>query len=238
VDWANSRLASVADPAARGALQDALWAGGSKYAWVRAAVLEADVTRTEHAPGGDAVRRETWRLDLVTGRVDLSRPDEGYAAACEPGGPARVSVSGRPADDPEALLRAALDARLVRELAAMPLSLLVPGVHVTYVGTRTGPGMARTWRRLLATYGPGSGGGPADRTVVEVRERGDRIDAVLVEWAAYPLLGRPVRVLLDDWRPAGDVLVARRWRFEFVEADGRPAGPVTMTLTLDRVTVE
>ena len=232
----NCRLDAVEDDAARRIVRDALWAHGSKYRWADCRVLRAEVTRTEHRPAGDAATDQVWLLDPLQGHLRVETPARRQVAVFD-GWRLRVFRDGEETTDPAARGRAAGDARLVADLLAMPLSLARQGRRVAYVGTRTGPGEARTWRRLMVTDGPGSGYSADDRTLVEVRQGSDRVETVLIRWSEDPFFGRRMRVRMDDWRPADGLLVSRRWRFAPIDESGAPTGPVLYTVRLGRVEV-
>ena len=230
------RLDAIDDPAARRIVRDAIWAHGSKYRWADYAAVRAEVTRTEHRPGGDAATGQVWLLDPVGGRVRIETPARREVTAFD-GWHLRAFRDGIEATDAAARGRAAGDVRLVSELLAMPLSLARDGRNVEYVGTRTGVGEARTWQRLTVTYEPGSGYSGQDRTVVEVRKGTDRVETVLIRWSQDPLFGRLMRVRMDDWRPADGLLVSRRWRFTPIDESGAAIGPLCRTVRIRRVEV-
>jgi len=233
-DALNRRLAAIGDPAARAIVRDALWADGSKYRWADHAALRADVTRTVHRPLGDSTTEEVWLVDLWGGRFRVEVPAERRVAAYD-GALWHVFADGRVAASLEARAAAAGDARLLTELLPMPLSLTAPGQKVSYAGIRTGPGEARTWQRLRITPAPAPGRVADDQTVVEVRQDTHRVEAVLIRWPELPLAGRPMRVEMDDWRPAEGLLLSRRWRFFPVDDRGEPTGPALYTVRVKRI---
>jgi len=239
VDLLKSRLDAIEDDAARRIVRDAIWAHGSVYRWAGCRALRADVVRTEHRPLGDTDARETWVADPCTGAFRIESPARREVATFD-GLALRIFRDGRETADLEARGRAVGNARLVQELLAMPVSLAAPGCEVSYVGTRVGPGDARTWQCLLVGYGPQTGHSPDDRAVVEIRKGTDRVEAVLVRWSEWPFFGRRMRVEMDDWRPvdgpaADGPVVSRRWRFIPIDESGEPTGPARYTLRLERV---
>lgn len=242
----NRHLDAIEDDDARRIVRDAIWAHGSKYRWANCEVLRAEVTRTEHRPCGDADTREVWLLDPVGGRFRIETPARREVTVFD-GSRLRIFRNGVETTDVAARGRAAGDARLVTELLPMPLSLARQGRRITYAGMRTGPGEARTWQRLTVTYGPGSGYSGDDRTEVEIRKGTDRVETVVIRWSEDPFFGRPMRVRMDDWRPADwqpanwrpadRLVVSRRWRLTPIDEAGAPTGPVLYTVRIRRVEV-
>lgn len=235
-DTLSRRLDAIEDETARRIVRDAVWAHGSKYRWAECQVLRAEVTRTEHRPRGDADTDEVWLLDPVGGRFRIERPARREVTVFD-GSRLRIFRNGAETTDLAARGRAAGDARLVTELLPMPLSLAREGCDLLYVGTRTGPGEARTWHRLMVTYGPASGYSGDDRTVVEVRKGSDRVETALIRWSEDPFFGRLMRVRMDDWRPADGLVISRRWRITPIDEAGVPTGPVLYTVRIRRVEV-
>ncbi|MBE3069360.1 MAG: hypothetical protein IMZ66_03900 [Planctomycetes bacterium] len=233
-DVLNRRLAAIGDPAARAIVRDALWAAGSKYRWAEHTALRADVTRTVHRPLGDSTTEEVWLVDLWGGRFRVEVPAERRVAAYD-GASWHVFAEGRVTANLEARAAAAGDARLLTTLLPMPLSLTAPGQEVSYAGIRTGPGEARAWQRLSITQAPASGYGADDEAVVEVRQDTHRVEAVLIRWPELPFAGRPMRVEMDDWRPADGLLLSRRWRFFPIDDRGDPTGPALYTVRVKRI---
>ena len=235
-DTLNRRLDAIEDETARRIVRDAVWAHGSKYRWAECQVLRAEVTRTEHRPRGDADTDEVWLLDPVGGRFRIERPARREVTVFD-GSRLRLFRDGAETTDLAARGRAAGNARLVTELLPMPLSLAREGCDLLYVGTRTGPGEARTWHRLMVTCGPASGYSGDDRTVVEVRKGSGRVETALIRWSEDPFFGRLMRVRMDDWRPADGLVVSRRWRMTPIDEAGVPTGPVLYTVRIRRVEV-
>jgi len=232
----NCRLNAIEDEAARRIVRDTVWAHGSKYRWAECTVLRAEVARTERRPGGDTTTDEIWLLDPVTGHLRIETPAQSAVAVFD-GRRLRVFRDGAETDDPADRGRAAGQARLVGELLAMPLSLLADGRTVTYAGTRTATAEARTWQRLAVTDGTASGYSGQHRTVVEVRKGARRVENVFIRWSQDPFFGRRMRVRMDDWRPADDLVVSRRWRFTPIDESGAATGPVQYTVRIHRVEV-
>jgi len=230
------RLNAIDDDAARRIVRDAVWAHGSKYRWADCTALRAEVTRTEHRPGGNAVTDQTWLLDPVGGRARIETPARREVIVFD-GWRLCVFRDGQETDDIGARGRAAGTVRLVTELLAMPLSLARDGRRVTYAGTRAGTGEAHAWHRLVVTDAPGAGYAADDRTVVEVRDGTDRVERVFIRWSQDPFFGRRMRVQMDDWRPADRLLVSRRWRLTPIDESGAAAGPVRYTVRIRRVEV-
>jgi len=235
VDRLAGRLDAVEDDRARRLLRDAIWRHGSTYAWAEAGALRAEVTWTAHGPLGDRSRRETWRVDPVTGRCRVEVPEAGEIYVFKPPD-LTVLRRGETVSDPLVRARAAGRVRLAGELLPMPVSLLGEGRKTIYIGDRLGPGEARRWERLMVTYGPGAAGLAGDRMVVEVSAGSARVARVLLAWSEPPFIGRPMRVEMDLWRPVGDLLVARRWRFIPIDEQGKPTGPARYTLRVEEVT--
>lgn len=231
LDRASSRIDGIASDQARGLVRDCLWKHGSVYRWVEHETVRCEVERIEHAPGGDRASREVWTLDTAGGRVRIEQPDaDRVIVAGGPGG--SLFVGGKRAGDLESRDAAAGEARAVRELAAMPFSLLRPGLAIDWLGSEPGPAEARTWDRLLVRYGRGSGESSNDRAVVEIRRETSRVEAVVIRWSELPFLGRRYRVQMDDWRPEEDLLVSHRWRFFPTDEAGQAAGPPRWTVRI------
>jgi len=224
LDVVNRRLDAIADTRARTLVRDLLWADGSKYAWADHATLQAEVIRTEHHPQGAAETHEVWLLDLWQGRVRIERPADGLVEVFD-GLTLRVFERGRLTEDLEARARAAADVHLVRELLPLPLSLTRPGLKVSFAGVRVGPGEARSWQRLLVAYGPTTGHGAGDETVVEGLQGARRVDNVLLRWWAYPSCGRALRVEMRNWRPEQGLSISRLWRLVPIDGQGAVRGP-------------
>jgi len=229
LEQANARLDAIASDQARGLVRDCLWKHGSVYRWVEHESVRCDVERIEHAPGGDRLSREVWVLDTAGGRVRIEQPDADRVIVANDLG-VGLFVGGKRAGDLESRDEAVGLAREVRELLAMPFSLLQPGLEIAYLGSETGPAEARVWDRLLVRYGGGSGASSNDRAVVEIRRETSRVEAVVFRWSELPFLGRRYRVQLDDWRPEGDLLVSHRWRFFPADEAGQAAGPPRWTV--------
>ncbi|MBL7141065.1 MAG: hypothetical protein ISS74_09165 [Planctomycetes bacterium] len=235
LDRLDARIDAIADETARDLVRDAVWEHGSKYAWAEAGPLRADVVWTEHRPAGDLAVRQVWIVDPVAWTCRIETPETGEVAVFDDGGGIRLHREGRAVTDPPARARAAGQVRLVTELLAMPASLAGPDREVLYVGNRTGPGEARTWRRLMVTYGRASGAPEGDRMVVEIREGAGRVDRALVRWSELPFAGQPMHVEMEDWRPAGGLLISRLWRFTPVGETGEPVGPLRYTVRVTAV---
>ncbi len=229
------RLDAVEDDRARRLLRDAVWRHGSRYAWAEAGTLRAEVTWTEHRPLGDRSRRETWRVDPLTGRCRIEAPEAGDLIVYEPPD-LTVLGHGEAVTDPLARARAAGRVRLAGDLLPMPVSLLREGRETIYAGDRLGPAETRRWERLMATDKPAAPGLAGNRMVVEMAAGSARVDRVLLTRSEPPFIGRPMRVEMDLWRPVGDLLVARRWRLVPIDAQGRPTGPVRYTLRVEAIT--
>jgi len=234
-DRLEARAGAVRDDRARALLRDAVWHHGSKYAWAEAGTLRAEVTWTEHRPLGDRTRREVWTVDPVTGHCRLETPAAGETIVRDGLG-LRVKRGGKAVADALARARAAGRVRLATELLTLPVSLLGEGRKVVYAGTEVGPGSTRTWDRLMVVYGPRRGGRRGDRLVVALRQGGRRIDRALLRWSEPPFIGRPMRVDLDLWRPAGDLRISRRWRLTPADEAGEPTGPVRYTVRIEEIT--
>jgi len=243
LDRLNARIDAIADETARTLVCDTLWAHGSKYAWAEAGPLRADVVWTEHRPAGDLAVRQVWTVDPVAWTCRIDTPETGEAAVFDGaavrlvhrGSEAAAPSRDRQGADALARARAAGQVRAAMELLAMPASLAGPDREVLYVGNRTGPGEARTWRRLMVTYGRAPAVPTGDRMVVEIREGTGRVDRVLVRWSELPLAGQAMRVDMLDWRPAGGLLVSRLWRFTPVGETGEAIGPVRYTVRVEAV---
>jgi hypothetical protein len=65
------RVDGIGDPEARHLIYDALWAGGSKYAWTKHETVRAEVAWTEHTPQGDFSTNEVWLVGLWDGRIRI-----------------------------------------------------------------------------------------------------------------------------------------------------------------------
>jgi len=241
LDRLNRGLAAVTDERAGEVLRDCLWADGSHYRWMDHETIRCEVMRTDHRPLGDKATEEIWWLDIWGGRVRIERPSEKEVITCDGLG-WHVFVGGRRTQDAVRRAEAAGAGRMVRELVTMPLSLILYGREIGYLGERIGPAEARTWDRLIVAYG--EGGSPraaaaGDRMVAEIERQSRRVDAVLVCWSEWPFLGRRFRVAMDDWRPvtaaggsADEVLVSHRWRFFPVDEAGATTGPPYYTIRI------
>jgi hypothetical protein len=225
-------------------LRDALWAHGSIYAWAERGTVRAEAVFLEHAPEGDRRRREAWRLDAATGRLRIERPaspGQGPDGAIETDGQACAAwTASRPVTDLVARAEACGYARTVRDLLAMPFSLLAAGRRITYAGQEAGPGEARVWDLVGVTYAADEGRDPGDGMVVHVRRGEGRVDAVTMRSADLPFTGT-WRVELDEWRRveggpkdgARGLVLARRWRFYRADAQGRRQGPLRYTVQIE-----
>lgn len=233
----SDRIAAIDNETAREVLRDCLWRHGSHYTWVEHRALRWEVTRTEHRPLGDVVSGEVWVLDTVGDRVRIERPERRQVTLASDGR-TRVFVDGRETQQAELLAEAAGDVRLVREIGPMPFSLLRPGLGITYLGTRVGPGEARSWHRLLVTYGAASGAAARDRLLVEVRRSTREAASATIRWSEFPLLGQRYRVVLDDWREEGGLRLARRWRLYPLATDEGPPGPLRYSVRVDRLALD
>lgn len=235
------RVRAVEDERAREVLRNALWAHGSIYAWAERDAIGAEAVFTEHAPEGDRSRREAWRLDVAAGRLRIDSP----GGAIETDGRACAAwTAGRPVTDLVARAEACGYGRAVRDLVAMPFSLLAAGRRIEYAGQEVGPGEARAWDLLRVTYDPDEGRDACDGMVVYVRRGQDQVDAVSMRCADLPWAGA-WRVEMDEWRrieggPAGGArgpVLAHRWRFYRADAQGRREGPLRYTVRIERVEV-
>jgi len=232
---ANARLETIESDRARGLVRDCLWKHGSHYRWVERDSVRLEVERTDHAPGSERTGAEVWTWDIARGDVRIERPAAGEVILADGLG-GGVFVGGKRTADLEARDEAAGAVRLVRELAAMPFSLLGPGLGIECLDSETGPAGARVWDRLLVRYGRASPAGPADSAVVEIRRDTGRVEAVILRWTELPFAGRRWRIEMDDWRPEGDLLVSHRWRFFPADDSGARAGPVRWTFRFVRWT--
>jgi len=235
LERAQARLDAIESAPARGLVRDCLWKHGSIYRWFEHDRLRIEVERTDHAPAGDVMRAEVWTWDLARDRVRIERPSAAEVIVADGFGWG-VFVGGKRSADLETRDEAVGAVRLVRELAAMPWSLLEPGRRIEYLGSEMGPAEARVWDRLLVRYGRGSGGSADESAVVEVRRDTGRVEAVIVRWNELPLADRRWRIEMDDWRPEGGVLVSHRWRLFPADDAGARAGPVRWMLRLVRWT--
>jgi hypothetical protein len=236
-DVLTTRLRDLPDEAARRVLSDAIWAGGDIYHWADHASLRLEVTRIDHAAGAESRGDEVWLLDLAGGRVRIERPAARQVTVYN-GFSWRVFAEGKESRDLEARADAAGDVAIVRGLATLPFGLLAPGLNIVYAGTRTGPGEARAWDRLLVTCQAGSGFEPGDRTLVEVNQRSRRVDAALITWSEAPFLGGCYRAEMDTWVTTGGLLLARRLRLSPVNDKGEPTGPVRWTFEVRSATFD
>jgi hypothetical protein len=234
LDRLTARLDAVRDDRARTLVRDTLWHHGSRYAWAEAGALRAEVVWTEHRPGGDDVRREIWTVDPITDACRIEVPAAGETVVSGSAG-LWVERGGEPVADALARARAAGRVRLATELLTLPVSLVGEGRRLVHAGTEVGPGETRTWDRLMVVYGPGRGGDTGDRMVVAVRQQGGRIDRALVRWSEPPFIGRTMRVDLDLWQPAGDLIVSRRWRFIPADDAGEAEGPVRYNVRIEEI---
>jgi hypothetical protein len=244
-----SRVATIGDPEARLLIQNALWVGGSKYAWTKHDTMRAEVTWTEHTPQGDVSTDEVWLVGLWDGTVRIEMPAPGLpsrerelagAAARREvtvfdGAKWRTYVAGIESADPAAKSRARLAARLARELLIMPFAMTGPGLRIQYVGTREGPGEAKVWERLLVTYASEAGHPAGDRMVVEILKATRQVDSVTLQWHEYPLSGRLLRVDLKLWQAADGISTSRLWQVRPVDDQGRVTGDEWFTIRVNRV---
>ena len=227
-DVLTARLRDMPDEAARRTLSDAIWAGGDIYRWADRKSLRLEVARIDHVPGAESRTDEVWLLDLAGGRVRIEKPVARQVTLYD-GASWRIFIAGRETRDLEARAQAAGDVAVVRGLATLPFGLLEANLKIVYAGTRTGPGEARVWDRLLATYAGGSGFEPGDRTLVEINKQSRRVDAALITWSEAPFLAGCYRVEMDEWWTTGDLALAHRLRLVPVDDKGLPTGPVRWT---------
>ncbi len=235
LDRIRTRLQAAPTDKARSLLRDVLWRHGSLYAWVDARTIAGEVVWTDHAPGGNRTRRETWRLDPVSGRLEIDR--EGHTLVFNGTSRPRVEGEGRVDDLVEAAW-AVGHARAVRELLPLPFSLTEPGRTIDGLAARVGPAEARRWERLLVRYDPAAGYHAGDRMTVEIRSETEQVAAAILRWSDLPWAGRLTRVEMEDWRETGGLLLARRWRFFEARDDGTRAGPARITVCLETLDVE
>jgi len=234
-DRLDARLDAIRDDRARRLIRDTIWHHGSKYDWAGAGTLRAEVTWTDHLPGGDRMQREVWTVDPVTDDCRIVVPDESETVVRDSLG-LRVERGGERVADALARARAAGRVRLTTELLTLPVSLVGDGRHLVHAGTEVGPGGTRRWDRLMVVYDAGRGGERGDRMVVAVRGGGRCIDRALVRWSELPFIGRTMRVDLDLWLPVDGLRVSRRWRLTPADDAGEPAGPVRYTVRIDAIT--
>jgi len=234
LDRLDARVDAIADGTARNLVRDVLWEDGSKYTWADAGPLRADVVWTEHRPAGDLAVRQVWTVDPVAWTCRIETPTTSEVVVFDGSG-MQMRRDDRTVTDPLARALAAGRVRLATELLVMPASLAGPDREVLYVGNRTGPGEARTWHRLMVTYGQTADAPEGDRMVVEIREGTNRVDRVLARWSELPFAGQPMRIDMDGWRPAGGLLISRAWRFTPVNETGEPVGPVRYTVRVTGV---
>lgn len=234
LDILNGRLGAIADEQARTVLLDALWAHGSTYRWADHSNLRAAVAWTDHSPLGDRTTEMVWLLDPWNNRVRVDRPAE-RTVALAVGPRLQVFADGKETSDLAARAQAAGDVRFVRQLLPMPFSLTEDGLNIAWAGTRTGPGEARVWQRLLATSRRAGDFGQNDRTVVEIRKDTHRVDDVVIQWPELPLLDRPMRVEMVEWWDAGGLALSRLWRFVPTDESGKATGPAMYTVRVKRL---
>jgi hypothetical protein len=228
-DVLTGRLRSMPDDHARRVVADSVWVCGNIYQWADHRTLRLNVTRTDHRLGAETAGDEVWLLDLVGGRVRIEKPAARQTIVYD-GLSWRVFAEGKAvASDLELRAAAAGDVAVARALAPLPFSLLAPGLKMMYVGTRTGPGEARVWDRLLVAYEPGAGYEPGSRTLVEFNQATHRVEAAFISWAEAPFLGGCYRVDMDEWWTVADLALAHRWRFVPVSEAGAPTGAVRYT---------
>ncbi len=232
---ANDRLAAIESDRARGLVRDCLWKHGSHYRWVERDSVRLEVERTDRAPGSERTSAEVWTWDIARGGVRIERPAAGEVILTDGLGRG-VFVGGKRTADLEVRDEAAGAVRLVRELVAMPFSLLGPGLRIECLDSETGLAGARVWDRLLVRYGRASPAESADSAVVEIRRDTGRVEAVILRWTELPFAGRRWRIEMDDWRPEGGLLVSHRWRFFPADDSGARAGPVRWTFRFVRWT--
>jgi len=228
-DVLTGRLREMPDEAARRVLSDSIWACGDIYRWADHASLRLEVTRIDNTSGAERSGDEVWTLDLVGGRVRIEKPVARQVIVYD-GASWRVFIQGKETQDQECRAEAAGDVAIARGLATLPFGLLDAPAKIMYVGTRTGPGEARVWGRLLVTYLPGSGFEPGDRTLVEFNKQSRRVDSALITWSEAPFLGGTYCVRMDEWWTFGHLALAHRLRFVPVNDKGAPTGPVYWTL--------
>jgi len=232
-----SRLRAIDDNRAREVVSDALWGGGSMFAWAGHQTLRLEIAWTDHAPPDGRTHNEVWWLDTVGGRLRIESPEAREVAVFD-GLTWRVLVDGRETDDLVRRAEAAGRGMMLRQLATLPFSLLDPDAKIMYVGTRTVPAEAKAWNRLFVTYAGGAFYEPGDRLVVEVNCDTRRIDTVGLCWAETPFLGGDWRVDMDEWFPAGDLVLSRRWRFTPVNQAGDATGPMRWTVRVTGVALD
>jgi hypothetical protein len=224
-----NRLRDMPDDYARRVLSDSVWACGDIYRWAGHATLRLEVARIGHVPGAETRNDEVWLLDLAGGRVRIEKAAARQVIVYD-GLSWRVFIQGNEMRDLEARADAAGDVAVARGLATLPFGLLDPRLGISYVGTRTGPGEARVWDRLLVACQAGSGFEPGDRTLVEINKQSRRVDAALITWSEAPFLGGCYRVEMDEWWTTADLALAHRLRFVPVNDKGEPIGPARWTL--------
>jgi hypothetical protein len=228
------RLNAIASDTARAVLRDTLWAHGSFYRWADHRTLRCEVTWTDVRPLATTARQVVWLLDTERGRLRIEHPAEGRVTLFD-GMTWRILADGKETADAVVRMDAAGEARVLRELATVPFSLLEPGLDIGYLGCRAGPAEARAWEQLLVAYrGAGDQAG-TDRTVVEVRRQTHRVEAAIIQWPELPFAGRRYRVELDDWHERGGVVLARRYRFYPADESGRRAGGMRFEARVTRL---
>lgn len=231
------RLAGIASDTAREAVRETLWAHGSFYHWADHRTLRCEVAWTEHRPLETTTRQAVWLLDTERGRLRIEEPGTGQVALFD-GMTWRIRVDGKETEDAAARMRAAGEARVLRELAPMPFSLLAPGLEIGYLGLREGPAEARAWQQLLVAYGAGSGESDMDRMIVETRRKTHRVEAVIIQWPEMPFNGRRYRVEMDDWQESGKVRLARRYRFYPADESGGRGGAIRFEARVTRLDLD
>jgi hypothetical protein len=233
-DVLTGRLRGMPDDHARRVLSDSIWACGDIYRWAGHTSLRLEVERLDQTPGAEQRSDEVWTVDLAGGRVRIEKPAARQVAVYD-GASWRLFIQGEETRDLEARAWAAGDVAVVRGLATLPFGLLDATARIMYVGTRTGPGEARVWDRLLVTYAPGSGFEPGDRTLLEFNKQSRRVDRAFITWSEAPFLGGTYRVEMDEWWTLGQLALAHRLRFVPVDDKGVPTGPVRWTVEVRSV---
>jgi len=233
-DVLTGRLRDMPDDHARRVLSDSIWACGDIYRWADGTSLRLEVARLDHTAGPERRSDEVWTLDLAGGRVRIEKTATRQVTVYD-GASWRVFIQGRETRDLESRAEAAGDVAVVRGLATLPFGLLDAAAKAVYVGTRTSPGEARVWDRLLVTYPFGSGFEPGDRTLLEFNRQSRRVDRAFITWAEMPFLGGTYRVEMDEWWALGQVALAHRLRFVPVDDKGLPTGPLRWTVEVRSV---
>jgi hypothetical protein len=227
VETLTSRLADMPDTARR-PLSDCLWQSGSIYKFADHQNLRCEITRTTHLPGGPAVSREVWTVDMASGRFRIDRPDFGQVVTFD-GTSWRVFVGGKASDNLDLLADAGGDGMIARQIMLLPFSLLDRGLAAQFAGERLGPYEARKWIRLIVNYAGAPGYNPTDRMLLEIDKATRRASAAVVTWQESPYFGSTWRITLDDWRPVDGLLLAHRWRMYLANESGEAEGAVRRT---------